>query len=96
MWVEVWSKAGFNENYGGETGIRTLDTLRYTRFPSVRLQPLGHLSAPWNLFEANTFEQPATRSLPARRELGCLRFDGLLAVAGSGQVERQSFHQESA
>ena len=32
-------------NYGGETGIRTLDTLRYTRFPSVRLQPLGHLSS---------------------------------------------------
>ena len=30
---------------GGETGIRTLDTLRYTRFPSVRLQPLGHLSS---------------------------------------------------
>ena len=30
---------------GGETGIRTLDTLlAYTRFPSVRLQPLGHLS----------------------------------------------------
>jgi hypothetical protein len=29
---------------GGQTGIRTLDTLRYTRFPSVRLQPLGHLS----------------------------------------------------
>ena len=34
---------GLKEN-GGETGIRTLDTLRYTRFPSVRLQPLGHLS----------------------------------------------------
>jgi hypothetical protein len=33
------------KEYGGETGIRTLDTLRYTRFPSVRLQPLGHLSA---------------------------------------------------
>ena len=33
------------KSYGGETGIRTLDTLRYTRFPSVRLQPLGHLSA---------------------------------------------------
>jgi hypothetical protein len=30
--------------HGGETGIRTLDTLRYTRFPSVRLKPLGHLS----------------------------------------------------
>ena len=27
-----------------EEGIRTLDTLPYTRFPSVRLQPLGHLS----------------------------------------------------
>ena len=33
-----------NKVNGGETGIRTLDTLRYTRFPSVRLQPLGHLS----------------------------------------------------
>jgi hypothetical protein len=33
------------KRYGGETGIRTLDTLRYTRFPSVRLQPLGHLSS---------------------------------------------------
>ena len=40
---------------GGETGIRTLDTLRYTRFPSVRLQPLGHLSALFaGLFESNT------------------------------------------
>jgi hypothetical protein len=35
----------FRQEAGGETGIRTLDTLRYTRFPSVRLQPLGHLSA---------------------------------------------------
>ncbi len=34
-----------SQRNGGETGIRTLDTLRYTRFPSVRLQPLGHLSA---------------------------------------------------
>ena len=30
---------------GGESGIRTHGTFRYTRFPSVRLQPLGHLSA---------------------------------------------------
>ena len=31
---------------GGERGIRTPDRgLAYTRFPSVRLQPLGHLSA---------------------------------------------------
>ena len=29
---------------GGERGIRTLGTFRYTRFPSVRLKPLGHLS----------------------------------------------------
>ena len=27
-----------------EKGIRTLDMLPYTRFPSVRLQPLDHLS----------------------------------------------------
>jgi hypothetical protein len=32
---------------GGEGGIRTLDTLPYTRFPSVRLRPLGHLSISW-------------------------------------------------
>src|SRR5512145_2437491 len=30
---------------GGEGGIRTLGTLRYTRFPVVHLRPLGHLSA---------------------------------------------------
>ena len=30
---------------GGGEGIRTLDTLlTYTRFPSVRLKPLGHPS----------------------------------------------------
>ncbi len=32
--------------FGGERGIRTLDTLlTYTHFPGVRLQPLGHLSS---------------------------------------------------
>jgi hypothetical protein len=30
--------------FGGERGIRTLDTLPYTHFPGVRLRPLGHLS----------------------------------------------------
>ena len=31
--------------YGGEGGIRTLDTLQtYTHFPGVRLQPLGHFT----------------------------------------------------
>jgi hypothetical protein len=34
--------------YGGESGIRTHGTLRYTRFPSVRLKPLGHLSRSGN------------------------------------------------
>ena len=29
---------------GGESGIRTHGTYQYTRFPSVRLKPLGHLS----------------------------------------------------
>ena len=30
---------------GGERGIRTLGTFRYTRFPVVHLRPLGHLSS---------------------------------------------------
>lgn len=31
--------------YGGEGGIRTLDTLlTYTHFPGVLLQPLGHFT----------------------------------------------------
>ncbi len=29
---------------GGESGIRTHGTFQYTRFPSVRLKPFGHLS----------------------------------------------------
>ncbi len=34
--------------YGGEREIRTLvRVLAVTRFPIVRLQPLGHLSASW-------------------------------------------------
>ena len=33
------------DGFGGERGIRTLDTLlAYTHFPGVLLQPLGHLS----------------------------------------------------
>jgi hypothetical protein len=34
---------------GGESGIRTHGRLPYTRFPSVRLRPLGHLSGDWTL-----------------------------------------------
>ena len=35
---------GFEMCPSREKGIRTPDTLLYTRFPSVRLKPLGHLS----------------------------------------------------
>ena len=34
----------FSDRLCREEGIRTLDTLPYTRFPSVLLKPLGHLS----------------------------------------------------
>ncbi len=41
-----WLPMGrFVPEFGGERGIRTLDTLPYTRFPVVRLRPLGHLSS---------------------------------------------------
>jgi hypothetical protein len=41
-------KAGEDE-YGGERGIRTLDTrLTYTPLAGARLQPLGHLSVFFN------------------------------------------------
>ncbi|SAZ82747.1 conserved protein of unknown function [Citrobacter amalonaticus] len=35
---------GSHLKYGGEGGIRTPDTLPYTHFPGVLLQPLGHLT----------------------------------------------------
>jgi hypothetical protein len=35
--------------YGGEGGIRTRGSLHYTRFPSVLLQPLGHLSREYQI-----------------------------------------------
>src|ERR1700748_1970870 len=56
---------------GGETGIRTLDTLRYTRFPSVRLQPLGHLSASCECYHAGLVEALA---LNPKREHSFLPF----------------------
>lgn len=31
-------------NYGREEGIRTLESLHFTRVPGVLLKPLGHLS----------------------------------------------------
>ena len=58
-------------NHGGEGGIRTLGTLLgYTRFPVVRLQPLGHLSliktlrtyAPYPLVRLSLSPQISPRS----------------------------------
>src|SRR5947207_847951 len=42
----------------GERGIRTLGTLRHTRFPIVPLRPLGHLSWCFVLAEREGFEPP--------------------------------------
>jgi CheY-like chemotaxis protein len=40
------TRAHLDAGGGGESGIRTHGTLlTYTRFPSVRLKPLGHLFA---------------------------------------------------
>ena len=39
---------GVLKTYGGEAGIRTLDTLRYTRFPSARTRP-GYATSPYSL-----------------------------------------------
>ena len=47
--ARIFMRAFFQE-YGGERGIRTPDTLPYTHFPGVLLQPLGHLTT---FFSAN-------------------------------------------
>ena len=39
-----WRRFGPSVPLGGEGGVRTHDTFRYTRFPSVLFQPLTHLS----------------------------------------------------
>ena len=41
---ETHTEIAFQEFSRREEGIRTLDTLPYTHFPGVLLQPLGHLS----------------------------------------------------
>src|SRR5512147_1390927 len=53
---------------GGESGIRTHDTLlTYTRFPSVRLKPLGHLSAGARFYSSKR-KGPPQRALHERSE----------------------------
>ena len=50
--------------YGGEGGIRTLGTARFTRFRVVRFQPLSHLSVFLGRFEVYLPRRPG-RSLRA-------------------------------
>ena len=48
-----------------EEGIRTLDTLlTHTRFPSVRLKPLGHLSNKTNPSFAQAFKKLVVKEVP--------------------------------
>jgi hypothetical protein len=54
--------------FGREEGIRTLETFRFTHFPGVRLQPLGHLSINF-LNYATTLYPCFSMSQGARRML---------------------------
>jgi hypothetical protein len=68
---------------GGEGGIRTLGTLlTYTRFPGVRLQPLGHLTSPATAAcrEARNHIRPRTKGKAA--SMVFIRSAGVLPVKG--------------
>ena len=50
--------------FGGERGIRTLDTLlTYTHFPGVLLQPLGHFTMAEDNIEKHSHRQGETIDL---------------------------------
>ena len=72
--METWKPGRL---FGGEGGIRTLDTFPYTRFPGELLQPLGHLTV---FFEERNSTQATIKKqlikarfesnrLPLKREL---------------------------
>lgn len=67
-----------NKISGGETGIRTLVWLPITRFPSVRLQPLGHLSHK-KAYRIN-IESPGLQILA--EEFGVEAADGFVGLGG--------------
>ena len=63
---------------GGEGGIRTLDTLPYTHFPGVLLQPLGHLTVVELLFRrefitCKTIQSFSVLDKHGLHTLGCQR-----------------------
>ena len=51
----------FERKNGGERGIRTLGTFRYTAFPMRRLRPLNHLSAEVILIKYHLFYDFSSR-----------------------------------
>ena len=57
---------------GGEGGIRTLDTLPYTHFPGVLLQPLGHLTVVELLLGVSS--SPFNRAVRWLRRTPCVLF----------------------
>ena len=64
--------------YGGEGGIRTPDTLPYTHFPGVLLQPLGHLTVVELLFRrefitCKTIQSFSVLDKHGLHTLGCQR-----------------------
>ena len=82
--------------YGGEGGIRTLDTLPYTHFPGVLLRPLGHLSVKQNIRcrDAYCLAPSAERARRARysrhpvaRPSGQCRFAPLFPIASCYWVD---------
>ena len=51
----------FEKGFSREEGIRTPETFPFTRFPSVRLKPLGHLSK-WRAKVGIFFDKECTYS----------------------------------
>ena len=64
-------------DYGGEGGIRTLDTFPYTHFPGVRLRPLGHLTVRARML-------PHGEAISSPREAGNQRHGYCLLSLGRG------------
>ena len=66
----------FEKGFSREEGIRTPETFPFTRFPSVRLKPLGHLSK-WRakvgifFYKVYTFSNvlPPSKSVNLRHDL---------------------------